>query len=158
MGDLTRYVFRSVWDLEASFEDVFAVLWDFESYPRWWPEVREVRRLDAGRFETLCRSVLPYDLEFVTELAGGGREAGTIEARLSGDLDGFSRWSLTRGDDHATRAVYDQEVVTHKRLLNALAPLARPAFKANHAIMMRHGRSGLRTYLAGYRRGRAALP
>ncbi len=155
MGDLTRYVFRSVWDLEASFYDVFSVLWDFDAYPRWWPEVREVRPLEGGRFETVCRSLLPYDLRFVTEVAHGDPERGTIEARLSGDLDGFSRWSLDCGGDQATRAVYDQEVVTHKRLLNALAPVARPAFKANHAVMMRHGRSGLRTYLAGYRRGRA---
>lgn len=155
MGDLTRYVFRSVWDVEASFDDVFAVLWEFDAYPRWWPEIREVRRLDLASFDTVCRSLLPYDLRFVTELAHGDPEAGTIEAALSGDLDGFSRWSLDRVDGRSTRAVYDQEVVTHKRLLNALAPVARPVFKTNHAVMMRHGRAGLRAYLAGYRRGRA---
>jgi hypothetical protein len=33
--------------------------------------------------------------------------------------------------------------------------VARPAFVANHALMMRHGRRGLRAYLAGLRRGQA---
>jgi hypothetical protein len=37
-----------------------------------------------------------------------------------------------------------------------MAPVARPGFKANHAIMMRHGEAGLRTFMAGYARGAAA--
>jgi hypothetical protein len=47
-------------------------------------------------------------------------------------------------------------VSTHKRLLDVLAPIARPGFKANHALMMRHGQQGLRTYMAGYSRGAAS--
>ena len=48
------------------------------------------------------------------------------------------------------RLIYDQEVDTQKVLLNALAPVARFAFRANHLLMMRHGQAGLRTFMAGY--------
>jgi hypothetical protein len=34
-----------------------------------------------------------------------------------------------------------------------LLPIARPAFRANHALMMRRGERGLRTYLAGFEHG-----
>ena len=62
-------------------------------------------------------------------------------------------------DDHGiradrTRCVFDEHVVTNKGLLDRLAVVARPAFKANHTLMMRHGEAGLRTFLAGYRMGR----
>jgi hypothetical protein len=33
--------------------------------------------------------------------------------------------------------------------------MARPLFRANHAVMMRHGRERLGVYLAGYRGGSA---
>ena len=46
--------------------------------------------------------------------------------------------------------VFDEEVVTTKRTLNVLAPVARPLFKLNHEFMMRHGEAGLRTFLAGH--------
>ena len=70
-------------------------------------------------------------------------------------MEGTVRWTVEEVDG-GCRMVYDQEVSTNKRLLNVLAPLARPGFKANHTLMMRHGQAGLRTYLAGYRRGGAA--
>ncbi|MGI8806288.1 MAG: hypothetical protein ACR2KK_00255 [Acidimicrobiales bacterium] len=44
-------------------------------------------------------------------------------------------------------------MVTHRRLLNVLAPAARPAFVANHALMMRHGRAGLANFMAGFSLG-----
>ena len=44
-------------------------------------------------------------------------------------------------------------MVANKALLRRLAPIARPAFRANHALMMRHGERGLRTYLAGFEHG-----
>lgn len=44
--------------------------------------------------------------------------------------------------------------MTNKSALNALAWIARPAFTANHALMMAHGQSGLRTFLSGYTLGR----
>jgi carbon monoxide dehydrogenase subunit G len=153
MSGLTHYLFRSVWEVEAPFADVCRVLADVETYPDWWPEVKEVRRLGDGGFEMVARSLLPYELRFVSENRSPETEApGVIDARLSGDLEGFARFTVEdRGG--SCRLVYDQEVDTNKGLLNRLALVARPAFKANHGLMMRHGQAGLRTYMAGYRKG-----
>ena len=151
MKRLTHYVFRSVWHVAAAPADVEPVLRDLESYPAWWPEIREVRALGGNRFEVVARSFLPYELRFVSEPGPDLPEPGVVDARLSGDLEGSVRWTVTP-DDGGCRLVYDQEVDTHKRLLDLTAPVARPAFRANHAAMMRHGPSGLRTYMAGYAR------
>lgn len=152
MRDLTHYVFRSVWHVQAQLVDVIPVLNDLESYPAWWQEIRSVRPLADNRFEVVARSFLPYELRFVSEAAGDEPSPGVINAHLSGDMEGTVRWTVTQLDD-GCRLIYDQEVTTHKRLLNVMAPVARPGFKANHAVMMRHGERGLRTFMAGYTRG-----
>ncbi len=150
---LTHYVFRSVWHVRARLVDLMPVLEDLESYPAWWPEVRHVRPLGGNGFEVVARSFLPYELRFfVSEPAAAEPRPGVVDARLSGDMEGTVRWTVEEVDD-SCRLVYDQEVTIHKRLLNVLAPLARPAFKANHALMMRHGEAGLRTFMAGYAHG-----
>jgi hypothetical protein len=154
VSNLTHYVFRSVWQVQAPLADLIPVLNDIESYPAWWPEIRAVRPLGDDRFEVVARSFLPYELRFVSEAAADEPTPGVINARLSGDMEGTVRWTVEQLDA-GCRLVYDQEVTTHKRLLNVMAPVARPGFKANHAVMMRHGESGLRTFMAGYARGSA---
>ena len=154
MPNLTHYVFQSIWTVEAPFDDVCSVLADVESYPAWWPEIHRVEPLGDGRFEMVARSLLPYELRFVSEERPEKGAPGVIEAALSGDLEGFARWTVTE-EPGTCRLVYDQEVETHKKLLDVLAPVARPAFRANPSLMMRHGQAGLRTYMAGYLRGAA---
>ena len=127
-------MFRSVWWVEAAFADVSAVLADVRTYPAWWPEIRAVNELGHGRFEMVARSLLPYDLRFVSEERTENRQRGVLDARLSGDLEGFARWTIERAGG-SCRLVYDQEVDTRKAVL-----------------MMRHGQAGLRTYMAGYTR------
>lgn len=97
----------------------------------------------------VARSLLPYELCFLIEQHLDDRRSGVLVARLTGDLGGFARWSVNSVGANCT-LVYDQEVDTHRALLNVLAPLARPAFRMNHAVMMRHGQAGLRTFMAGY--------
>jgi Polyketide cyclase / dehydrase and lipid transport len=147
--DFTRYVFRSEWRLPARPDDVYAVLEDLATYPSWWPEVKRTRRLDDDAAEVTCRSVLPYDLVFVTTQERRDPFERVLQARMAGDLDGFSRWTITEVAG-GTSAVFDEDVVTNKPLLNRLAPVARPVFQGNHWLMMRHGQRGLATFLAGY--------
>ncbi|MCA1709743.1 MAG: SRPBCC family protein [Actinobacteria bacterium] len=156
VSDLTHYVFQSIWHVRAPLTDLITVLGDLESYPAWWPEIQEVRPLGGKRFEVVARSLLPYALRFVSEADVPQSSPHVIDARLSGDMEGTVRWTVTEADDRC-RLVYDQEVTTHKRLLNVMAPVARPGFKANHALMMRHGQAGLRTFMAGYTRGTASV-
>jgi hypothetical protein len=149
---LSHYRFRSVWTVDASPDEAAAVLRDLNRYPQWWPEIKESHRLDDDRFLLRVKSLLPYYLEFVSERSRDEPAAGVLEARLIGDLDGFSRWTVS-ADDNGARLVFEEEVVTSKRWLNLLAPVARPAFKFNHALMMRRGEAGLRAFLAGLRFG-----
>ena len=44
--DRNHYRFRTVWTLSAPAATVYGVLERIEDYPRWWPQVREVARLD----------------------------------------------------------------------------------------------------------------
>jgi len=145
---LHRYRFRSTWELPASRRRVYAVLADPRGYPRWWPEVREVRQLDDQSGLLRFRSALPYELVVVATEARQDPGEGVLEARLDGDLEGFTRWTVTALDPGRTVAVFDEDVIVRKRLMRLLALPARPAFRANHSLMMRHGRAGLARHLA----------
>jgi hypothetical protein len=136
---------------------VFEALRDLASYPTWWPEVKEAMDIGSEVYRLRCRSFLPYDLIFETRQSVQDAGAGILEASMTGDLEGFSRWTIKPGPDGAVMR-FDEEVVTNKRSLNLLAPVARPAFKANHTLMMRHGQAGLRTFLAGLKLGRRLPP
>jgi hypothetical protein len=149
VGD-SRYEFRSIWHLNAAPDDVYTVLERLPDYPLWWPQVRSVTALGNDTYELVCRSSLPYDLRFTTKQVVRDPADRVLEASMSGDLEGFSRWTIT-SDTHGTSAQFDEQVVANKALLRRLEVVARPAFKANHTRMMRDGERGLSTYLAGYR-------
>jgi hypothetical protein len=144
------YKFRSTWRVSAAPNDVYAVLERLPDYPLWWPQVRTVTPVGDLTYELVCRSSLPYELRFTTTQAVRDPVNRVLEASMSGDLEGFSRWTVSVGSN-GTSATFDEEVVATKPLLRRLELVARPAFKANHSRMMRDGERGLRTYLAGFR-------
>lgn len=148
---LHEYRFRSVWRLPAPPEAVYAVLTDVGGYGSWWPQVRAVSKIDDECAEFVCRSVLPYDLVFRARQHTRDEQAGVLRARLTGDLDGFCGWTLT-AKDTGTSLLFQQVVQVTKPLLRAIAPLARPVLRGNHAVMMRSGRIGLTRYLCRCRR------
>ncbi|MFI9011646.1 SRPBCC family protein [Actinosynnema sp. NPDC053489] len=144
---LNSYRFRSVWSVDCPPERVFEVLADLGGYPRWWPEVRQARQVAEDAAELRCRSVLPYELVFQARHNAKEPDTGLLRADLVGDLDGTASWRVLP-EGSGSRLVYDQEVVVRKPLLRRLALVLRPLLKANHELMMRSGRRGLRTYLA----------
>jgi hypothetical protein len=150
--DRNFYRFRSEWNMTAAPDDVYRALVEIEDYPSWWQEVRTVDPVSQDLWQLTCRSVLPYDLNFTSHQSRRDRKAGILEAHLEGDLEGFSRWTIMPAAD-GTLAVFDEEVIANKSLLRRLALVARPAFTANHSLMMLHGRRGLTAYLAGMRLG-----
>lgn len=153
MPDSNAYRFRSSWHVPAPPAESFRVLEELADYPAWWPEVRSAERVDDDTFRIRVRSVLPYDLLITTTRVRADEPAGVLEARLTGDLTGSTRW-LVSGQDGGARLVFEEDVVANKALLRRLGLVARPAFRANHALMMRSGQRGLLAYLAGSRRGR----
>ncbi|MFF7191072.1 SRPBCC family protein [Streptomyces sp. NPDC008222] len=144
--DPNRYRFRSLWPLPAPPAAVYAVLERAEEYPRWWRQVREVIRLDDTTDIVRVRSLLPYDITFTAREVRRDPAAGILEAALSGDLQGWARWTVTAAAA-GTLARYDQEVEVTKPLLRRWAVPGRPVFRVNHWLMMRAGHRGLLAHL-----------
>ncbi len=145
--DLNRYRFVTAWELDAPMPLVVEVLADLAGYPGWWPEVRAVRQLDETSGHLVIRSLLPYSLRVTLRRSRRDEPGGVLEASMCGDLDGFSRWTVAGLDDGRTRAVFEEDVIARKALLRLFGPVARPLFRLNHAVMMRHGLRGLTRYL-----------
>lgn len=144
--DWTHYRFRTQWTLGAPPSAVYGALEQADDYPRWWPQVREVNRLDDTTGVIRIRATLPYDLTFTAREVIRDPAAGVLEIAMTGDLEGWARWTVTaRGTGCLAR--YDQVVDVNKPLLRRLAVPGRPVFRANHRLMMRAGRRGLAAYL-----------
>ncbi len=149
------YHFVSRWHVGTDPDSAYAALYEVVDYPRWWPEVREARRLDDDHVFLRTRSLLPYEIAFTLAREIADPVARVLQARLLGDIEGTIRWSV-ESTMRGSVISWDQRVVARKSLLRRVAPLARPAFRVNHALMMRSGRSGLRRFLAGGRFGTGA--
>ncbi|MFJ3233070.1 SRPBCC family protein [Streptomyces sp. NPDC086787] len=140
--DWNHYRFLSLWPLPAPPAVVYEALERVEDYPRWWPQVRSVRRLDATTGLVTIRSVLPYDMTLTARETRRDPAAGILEIALDGDMEGWARWTVTASGT-GTLARYAQAVEVKKPLLRRLAVPGRPFFRLNHRLMMRSGRHGL---------------
>ena len=149
------------WRLPATPEEVWAILEDPLSLPRWWPSVylaaEEVSRGDVhgvGRLVNLrTKAWLPYTLRCtlrVTEVDPPRHLA--LEAY--GDLEGTARWTFTPAGDHVEVA-YDWRVRAEKLLLRSLTSALRPVFEADHRWAMDRGEESLRLEIL---RRRASSP
>ncbi|GAA2979546.1 SRPBCC family protein [Streptomyces fulvorobeus] len=146
--DWSHYRFTSVWEMPAPPATVYTALERVEEYPRWWPEVRAVTAADDTSGTARFRSFLPYEL--VVDLRRTRRDprTGVLEVEMTGDLDGWARWTVAPRTG-GSRAVYEQEVVVRRALMRRVAVPGRLVFRANHALMMRSGHRGLRALLRG---------
>lgn len=137
------YSFRASWVTAAGPDQVAATVVDLEHYPEWWPQVRAVAKMGPDTARVLCRSALPYTLDLVLDAVS--REAPVLEVAVSGDLDGWVRWTVTPVDG-GTRTDFEQTVSVTGALAAASA-VARPLLRWNHERMMRGCAEGLRARL-----------
>src|SRR5690606_38143084 len=144
---VNHYRFHSLWTLTAPAPVVYRVLVRIDDYPRWWPQVRAVTRIDDTAGTARIRSVLPSDLVVVLREERRDPAAGILEVTLTGDIDGRARWTVTPAEGGGCLARYEQEAEVRKPLLRRLAVPARCLFRANHTVMMRAGRRALAAYL-----------
>ncbi|HUR73131.1 MAG TPA: SRPBCC family protein [Sporichthya sp.] len=141
------YVFRSHWLVPAPVPAVFATLAKLDEYPKWWKQVRSTKPIDEETCEIEVRSWLPYSIVMTAHHSRRDPDAGVLEARLTGDLEGSSRWTMAPSPDGSgTVLQFGEEVEVRRRLLRTLS-FARPAMRANHTLMMRAGERGLRRHL-----------
>jgi hypothetical protein len=143
------YSFRDVWSVRAATTTVFDALVDLANYPAWWPDIRSVTQIDDDTAEVRCRSTLPYALTFRLHRAVQDQDAGRMRVNMTGDLQGYVQGVVAPHRAAGSLLAISQRVVVNKRLLRALAPVARPLFQVNHALMMRRGQRGFRDYVAG---------
>ena len=151
---MSDYKFVTVWDIEASIEQVWDVIEDADAWPEWWKGVLSVTELEKGDEtgvgsirRTVWKSALPYKLEFDSEVLRVER-LKLIEARAFGELDGHGLWQFEADSNDRTRVQYDWRVKTTKAWMNVLAPIARPFFRWNHDTIMRWGEEGLKNRLS----------
>jgi uncharacterized protein YndB with AHSA1/START domain len=143
-----EYRFLTTWLLECERERVWDAIYDSERWPQWWRGVRVADKLKPGDEDGVgqvgryvWRSAIPYPVEFEIVTTRVERPH-LLEGAASGGLEGMGTWRFF-SDDGVTAVVYEWNVHTTKRWMNALAPLARPVFEWNHDWVMGNGGEGL---------------
>jgi hypothetical protein len=139
-----RYRFLTTWVLDAPRRDVWAELEAVERWPAWWRGVEVVEKLAPGDergvgavYGHRWRSRLPYTVAF--EMRTTRVEPPfALEGVARGELEGVGRWRLYE-EDGATAVTYEWDVRTTRPWMNAIAPVARPAFRWSHDDVMRRG-------------------
>jgi hypothetical protein len=146
---MTQYHFVSHWHVDAPIDDVYDAISHSERWPSWWKGVEEVTELAPGapdglgnRRHYVWKSLLPYRLGFDVTTTRIERPF-TLEGAATGELEGTGRWELRAAPLGGTDITYFWDVRTTKAWMNALGPLARPAFAWNHDYVMAAGQRGL---------------
>jgi uncharacterized protein YndB with AHSA1/START domain len=144
---MASYSFLTTWIVEAPREEVWDAIHGIERWPEWWSGVRRVEKLEPGDesgigavYRQEWRSVIPYPVRFDTRITRIERPH-LIEAEADGELAGTGRWRFFGGRE--TAVTYEWNVRTTRAWMNLVAPVARPAFRWNHNVVMHRGGEGL---------------
>ena len=146
---MTQYAFATTWDLEAPIDRVWSALADYERWHEWFPALRRVAVVEAGRADgtgaaadvTVRGALLPYDLTFRMH-ATRVEPPRLLELAAVGDLEGSGRWTLAE-EEGVTTVRFEWRGAATKAWMNAIAPAARPLFGWNHDAVMRTAGRGL---------------
>lgn len=142
----------SHWRIAAPLVRVWAEILDTDAWPSWWRAVKQVEKLrdgDAAGLGAVRRmtwgTALPYTLAFEVEVTLI-QPMHLVEGRASGELNGLGLWTLSE-EAGVTVVRYDWRVDLGRPWMRTLAPLLRPAFTWNHAIVMGWGEVDLKRRL-----------
>ncbi|HHY48630.1 MAG TPA: hypothetical protein GYA10_02645 [Alphaproteobacteria bacterium] len=148
----TRFDLVSHWYLPAPLDRVWAEIAAPEQWPAWWRAVKRVELLregDAAGIGAVRRltwsTALPYTIVIDTETTRIVPNR-LIEGRATGELNGGGLWTLAPVAE-GTHVRYDWQVELQLSWQRALAPVLRPVFAWNHAVVMGWGEAGIRTRL-----------
>jgi polyketide cyclase/dehydrase/lipid transport protein len=139
-----EYQFVDTWFVpESSPEEVYDVIGDQVSYPRWWGRVFLSVTGDEGpprpgkKVSIVAKGFLPYKLHFDSETVEAERPK-RIRMVLAGDFGGGGEWTFESAEG-GTRAQLDWRPSVSKPLVKHLTPLLRPLFRKNHFWTMDRG-------------------
>jgi hypothetical protein len=152
-----EYRFLTTWDVPgAAPEELYDVIGDAVSFPRWWGDVFLQVTGDGGpprpgqKAQVVARGFLPYKLRWqlnVLDVDPGRR----ITFGVSGDFEGGGEWTFEPSGG-GTRAQFDWRPVVEKPLVKHLTFALRPLFRKNHLWTMARGRAHVEDELARRRR------
>ncbi len=145
---MAEYRLTSTWQIAAPIEQVYRTIRDSGDWPSWWHGVERVVDVEQGADSGIGRvqrhvwkGPLPYRLEFELRVTRVEPQRA-LEARVHGEVEGVGTWIFDCGSG-STTVRHDWQVRTTRRWMNVLAPVARPLFEWNHAVVMRRGEWGL---------------
>jgi uncharacterized protein YndB with AHSA1/START domain len=138
---VARYRFLTTWIFDAPIDAVWERLDAPMRWPEWWRGVEKTEILGPDKWRSTWKSVLPYTLTFDFEIDKRERPY-LLGGRASGELAGTGVWRLFESHGQ-TASTWDWRVATTAAWMNALGPVARPAFAWNHGWVMRRGGEGL---------------
>ena len=152
---MAAFAFSHTWRVNAAPDVVFDVLADVDGYPRWWPQVKSVERIDESSGRAVVRSLLPYRLHLVMTREIEDRGSGVLRVQLAEDLIGFARFTVPPpeqperlGRPGPIEIDYQQVVEIGSAPLRRVSGLVAPVLRANHTAMMLSGESGLQAACA----------
>ncbi len=149
-----EYHFVSRWRVTGTADEVYTIIDDAESLPRWWPSVYlQIEEAPSAGFEGVGRTFrlltkgwLPYQVRWsfrATEKVPSEK----ISLRAFGDLEGQGIWTFSQNGDDVD-IVYDWRIVAEKPLLRWGSLVFKPLLAANHRWAMAQGEKSLRLELA----------
>lgn len=143
-----KYLFVTVWQIEAPLEDVCEAIYHSLSWPQWWHNVESVVELSPGNPQGIgsvrrytWRGRLPYRLTFDIRVINI-EPLESIEGIASGDVEGKGYWSFTF-DGSVTIVRYEWHVHTTPNWMNLMSLFVRPLIKWNHNAVMQQGGEAL---------------
>jgi uncharacterized protein YndB with AHSA1/START domain len=143
------YRLSSRWELEATPREVFDLIADASSYPRWWPSVfLDARILEPGNDQGVGRLVevrtaafLLFTLRWRYRVTSVRASEG-MAVETSGDLDGVGVWSFEPSDSHVVVRFNWRGGVTRSPF-RQLPTFLRPLFRACYRWAMERGFTSL---------------
>lgn len=138
-----KYHFLSTYRFWGDLERVWATIAAVESWPQWWSWLRRVDVLRAPTRDdglgAVCRHTMRtpsgYGFVFETECVTVER-LRRVDVVSSGDIVGRGRLAVEPRDTDEFDLRFAWLVETPKRWMTLLAPIARPLFTWNHALLM----------------------
>jgi hypothetical protein len=146
------YHFVSRWRVaSAGLREVYEVLADAASLPRWWPalylDVLEIQPGDERQVGKVIRieargGWLPYKLNWHFNVTDSDPPNG-FGLKAWGDFEGTGRWTLVQ-DGPDVVITYDWRIRARKPFLKYTSVLFKPLFALNHDLAMKKGEQSLR--------------
>jgi uncharacterized protein YndB with AHSA1/START domain len=148
-----RFVLISRWQLNVPAQRLWDLITDYETWPRWWPNVVAVRQRKPGDADGLgavnefdWRSGLGYGFTLSVETVRV-KKLVELEGSAQGDLRGTGLWVLEPIDSESVRVTYRWDVELQKPWMRLFAPLLHPVFAWRHFAVMARGAHGMARHL-----------